>query len=89
MSPFGGDGVNNAMLDAAELARLLSERADWLEAVAEYERLMFVRVAESAEGAADAAATLLSQDGQALTLATYRSHAATGQPTACRAVRRA
>lgn len=76
MSPFGGDGVNNAMRDAADLARLLTERADWPEAVADYERLMFARVAESAEGAADAAATLLSHDGEALTLATYRSHAA-------------
>jgi 2-polyprenyl-6-methoxyphenol hydroxylase-like FAD-dependent oxidoreductase len=28
MSPFGGDGVNNAMFDAAELARLLVERQE-------------------------------------------------------------
>src|SRR5659263_353519 len=53
MSPFGGDGVNNAMLDAAELARLLIERSDWAAAVAEYEALMFARVVESAEGAAE------------------------------------
>jgi 2-polyprenyl-6-methoxyphenol hydroxylase-like FAD-dependent oxidoreductase len=75
MSPFGGDGVNNAMFDAAELARLLIERADWAEAVAEYEALMFARVAESAEGAAEGAATQLSHVGQALTLEMYRSHA--------------
>jgi len=75
MSPFGGDGVNNAMLDAAELARLLSDRTDWVEAVAEYERLMFERVVDSADGAAQGAATLLSHDGQAQTLAMYRSHA--------------
>lgn len=74
MSPFGGDGVNNAMLDAAELARLLAERAEWTAAVAEYETLMFDRVVESAAGAAEAAATLLSHDGQALTIDLYRSH---------------
>lgn len=74
MSPFTGEGVNNAMLDAAELARLLVERPQWADAVAEYEALMFARVAESAGGAAEAAATYLSHDGQALTLETYRSH---------------
>jgi 2-polyprenyl-6-methoxyphenol hydroxylase-like FAD-dependent oxidoreductase len=75
MSPFGGDGVNNAMFDAAELARLLIERRDWAEAVIEFEALMFARVIESADGAAEAAATHLSHDGQALTLEMHRSHA--------------
>ena len=82
MSPFGGDGVNNAMFDAAELARWLldsveqsSHGKDWSAAVAVYEAAMFVRVAASAEGAAEAAATQLSHDGQALTLEMYRSHA--------------
>lgn len=78
MSPFGGDGVNNAMLDAAELARLLIERTDWVEAVAEYETLMFARVVESAEGAAEGAATQLSHVGQALTLEIHRSHSSAG-----------
>ncbi len=74
MSPFGGEGVNNAMFDAAELARLLIESAHWADGVAAYEKLMFARVVESAEGSADGAATFLSHDGQALTLAMYRSH---------------
>jgi len=74
MSPFGGDGVNNAMLDAAELARLLIEHEHWNEAVIEFEALMFARVVESAQGAADAAATLLSHDGEALTLEMHRLH---------------
>jgi 2-polyprenyl-6-methoxyphenol hydroxylase-like FAD-dependent oxidoreductase len=44
MSPFGGEGVNAAMLDAAELARHLAETGDWIEAVRLYEQEMFERV---------------------------------------------
>ncbi|HEY0198911.1 MAG TPA: NAD(P)/FAD-dependent oxidoreductase [Rhodanobacter sp.] len=76
MSPFGGEGVNAAMLDAAELAGRLSGQEDWTGAVADYEARMFERVIEAAESSADAAATLLSHDGLALTLEMYRSHKA-------------
>jgi 2-polyprenyl-6-methoxyphenol hydroxylase-like FAD-dependent oxidoreductase len=74
MSPFGGEGVNAAMLDAAELAQQLVGNAVWTSAVAAYETHMFERVVEAAEGSADAAATQLSHDGQALTIEMYRSH---------------
>lgn len=72
MSPFGGEGVNNAMLDAAELAQALISMQPWDAAVAGYEARMFERVVESAEGAAEGAATFLSHDALALTLQTYR-----------------
>ncbi|MBR0897477.1 FAD-dependent monooxygenase [Bradyrhizobium tropiciagri] len=74
MSPFGGEGVNAAMLDAAELAGYLVGSADWQEAVRAYETGMFVRVAEPAGEAAEAAATELSHISQELTLAHHQLH---------------
>ncbi|SFK53332.1 FAD-dependent oxidoreductase [Lysobacter sp. cf310] len=74
MSPFAGEGVNNAMLDAAELAGALVKGASWADAVAAYEQHMFERVIESAQASAEGAATFLSHDGQALTLEMYRHH---------------
>lgn len=75
MSPFGGEGVNAAMLDAAELARHLTEASDWKEAVKLYEQEMFERVVEPATHAAEAAATELSHIGLELTLEHVRQHA--------------
>ncbi|WP_456617365.1 FAD-dependent oxidoreductase [Bradyrhizobium sp. P5_C12] len=68
MSPFGGDGVNMAMLDGAELGRHLAEHADWRVAVRTYEREMFARVALPAAHAAEAVATELSHIGPELSL---------------------
>ncbi|MCC8979819.1 FAD-dependent oxidoreductase [Bradyrhizobium acaciae] len=74
MSPFGGEGVNAAMLDAAELAEHLTGSSDWREAVRAYEAEMFVRVAEPAGEAAEAAAIELSHISQELTLAHHKAY---------------
>jgi 2-polyprenyl-6-methoxyphenol hydroxylase-like FAD-dependent oxidoreductase len=73
MSPYGGEGVNAAMLDAAELARHLTGSQDWREAVRSYEAEMFTRVAEPAGQAAEAAATELSHVSLELTLAHHQA----------------
>ena len=74
MSPFGGEGVNNAMLDALELSEALTAQMDISRGVSRYEQRMFARIVESARDASEGAATFLSHDGQALTLARYRGH---------------
>ncbi|WP_412064134.1 FAD-dependent oxidoreductase [Rhizobium sp. SYY.PMSO] len=74
MSPFGGEGVNAAMLDAAELARQLLENEDWKVAVKTYEAEMFDCVIEPAEHAAEAVATELSYLGAELTLQHCQAH---------------
>ncbi|NYH15696.1 FAD-dependent oxidoreductase [Paraburkholderia bryophila] len=74
MSPFGGEGVNAAMLDAAELARALGEGVDWKAAVSAYETQMFERVVEPATFSAEAAAVQLSHDGLAHALTHLRMH---------------
>jgi 2-polyprenyl-6-methoxyphenol hydroxylase-like FAD-dependent oxidoreductase len=63
-----GDGVNMAMLDGAELGRLLIEHDDWRVGVSSYERDMFVRVTGPATHAAEAVATELSHLGPELSL---------------------
>lgn len=51
MTPWGGFGVNLAMLDGAELARAVAEEATVDEAVNRYEAVMLPRAGEHAVGA--------------------------------------
>ncbi|WP_439865179.1 FAD-dependent oxidoreductase [Pseudomonas antarctica] len=74
MSPFGGEGVNAAMLDAAELAQHLLRTPDGSKAVQAYENHMFERVIPAAQGSSEGAATQLSHDNLALSLAQLHHH---------------
>ena len=76
MSPFGGEGVNAAMFDAAELGRLLTSQPDWREAVRTFEAAMFERVREPASRAARAVVTQLSHDSLAITLGHFQRQVA-------------
>ncbi|GAA2807200.1 FAD-dependent oxidoreductase [Crossiella cryophila] len=54
MTPWGGFGVNLAMLDGAELARALAEESTVDSAIQRYEKVMLARGGEHALGANDA-----------------------------------
>lgn len=58
MSPWGGDGVNFAMLDALRLSRAIRD-----DSIEDYEADMFTRVVPSAEGAARALDATISEHG--------------------------
>jgi 2-polyprenyl-6-methoxyphenol hydroxylase-like FAD-dependent oxidoreductase len=62
MSPFGGDGANLAMQDAADLALALVEE-DWRAAVQRTEISMFACAEPAAEGAWSAIQDTFSEDG--------------------------
>jgi len=63
MSPFGGDGANLAMWDAANLALALVGDGDWRAAVREFELAMCARAEEAAAGAGEAIDEVFSADG--------------------------
>ncbi|NQX67597.1 FAD-dependent monooxygenase [Paenibacillus alba] len=63
MAPFGGFGVNLAMLDATEIARAVAEQATVAEAIAVYESVMLPRASEHAIGANAAILRFLSSEG--------------------------
>ena len=48
MSPFAGEGVNLAMLDATELALVIASTNDLTESVHDFEQKMFARATEAA-----------------------------------------
>lgn len=70
MSPFAGEGVNNAMLDAAELAKAVLQ-PDWRTAVLAFEDAMFARIPESATQSAYAMAQFLAPNGLANAIAIF------------------
>jgi 2-polyprenyl-6-methoxyphenol hydroxylase-like FAD-dependent oxidoreductase len=74
MSPFGGDGANLAMRDAADLALALIEENDWKAAVQRTEISMFARAEPAAQGAWGAIQDTFSEDGLAHTLQVMEEH---------------
>jgi len=74
MSPFGGDGANLAMQDAADLALVLVGDEDWKSAIRGYEAAMFARAEQAAAGARDGIDETFSEDGLAHTLRHMESH---------------
>jgi 2-polyprenyl-6-methoxyphenol hydroxylase-like FAD-dependent oxidoreductase len=65
MSPFGGDGANLAMQDAADLGLALVRQEDWRLAVQSTEMAIFARAEEAAAGARDAIDEVFSVGGLA------------------------
>lgn len=79
MSPFGGEGVNLAMRDAADLAQALAESEDWDRAVAQYEQAMFDRAEPTAAAAAQGLALFSSDDALERVTAFFAQHVVTSQ----------
>ncbi|MFK4448743.1 2-polyprenyl-6-methoxyphenol hydroxylase-like FAD-dependent oxidoreductase [Caballeronia udeis] len=73
MSPFGGNGANLAMLDAADLALALTKTEDWRAAVQAYEVTMLARAEAAAGAARDAIDSVFSEDGLSHTLQAMES----------------
>jgi 2-polyprenyl-6-methoxyphenol hydroxylase-like FAD-dependent oxidoreductase len=72
MSPFSGEGVNLAMLDAADLACAISESSSFEDAVRSYEETMFARAEIAARGADEGLMQAISPDAPARTLAFFK-----------------
>ena len=72
MSPFSGEGVNLAMLDATDLARTISECSNLEDAVRTYEETMFARAEIAARGADQGLAHSIAPDAPTGTLAFFR-----------------
>ena len=74
MSPFGGEGVNLALADAADLAETLISGGG-REAVARYEAAMMARARPASEGAKQGLESAFSSDAADHLLAHYRERA--------------
>lgn len=80
MSPYSGQGVNLAMLDAAELACAISECNTLDEAIHSYQETMFARAAIAAEEADTGLRESIAPDGLAHSLA-FLQQIMAGDPT--------
>lgn len=62
-SPFGGDGANLALQDAAELALALADISQAGDAIAAYDAKMRARAERAAQQSVDGPKLFLSPDG--------------------------
>jgi 2-polyprenyl-6-methoxyphenol hydroxylase-like FAD-dependent oxidoreductase len=74
MSPFGGEGANLAMQDAADLALALVSGHDWKTAIRDYETAMFSRAEQAARGASEGIDQICTEDSLAHAIAHMQSH---------------
>jgi len=74
MSPFGGDGANLAMQDAADLGLALAAGGDWRAAVRQFEETMFTRAEQAAAGARWAMEEVFSEGGLERMVAQMEEH---------------
>ncbi|QBD83347.1 FAD-dependent monooxygenase [Ktedonosporobacter rubrisoli] len=79
MSPATGQGVNLAMLDAAELGWAISERQSLDEAIHTYEQLMFPRALAANRFADESLNVFISSDAPYGALTHVRQHFISGQ----------
>jgi hypothetical protein len=75
MSPFGGDGANLAMLDAAELGQILVREENFDDAVRVWESAVASRAAPPAISAWMALDDVFGEEGLAHMVRTMQSHA--------------
>lgn len=73
MSPFGGEGANLAMADAADLALALAGAGDWRANVAACEAMICARAEPAAAGAAKGLEGAVSTHGAAHAVARFRA----------------
>ena len=62
MSPFAGEGVNMAMIDAMDLALTIVQSGAGVEGINAFEKKMFKRAAEMAKESADNLEFIFSPD---------------------------
>lgn len=78
MSPFGGEGVNLAMLDATDLACAISNHQNLDDAVRSYEQTMFPRALTAARGADQGLTRAIASDAATSVPAFFRQQMSSG-----------